>query len=160
MEEIIISFIIAILMGSLVIFIRLKGQKRPVVSAKKLILPPFFMSTGALMFIFPFFRVTSEEILESILIGLVFSIFLIKTSKFEIRDHQIYLKRSKAFPFILIGLLIIRLVMKLILSSSIHVGQLSGMFFILAFAMILPWRVAMYIEYKKLLSKLNPEVKM
>ncbi|WP_018664578.1 CcdC family protein [Heyndrickxia acidiproducens] len=158
MEGIVISFIVAILMGSLVIFVRLKGQHKPV-SAKKIIMPPIFMSTGALMFTVPYFRVTPAEVLEAFVVGLFFSIFLIKTSRFEVREDQIYLKRSKAFPFILIGLLLIRLAMKVLLSSSIQVGQLSGMFFLLAFGMILPWRVAMYMQYRKLLQNIDEGVR-
>jgi membrane protein CcdC involved in cytochrome C biogenesis len=143
------SSIVAICMGFFVLFIRMKAQKKPV-SAKKIILPPIFMSTGALMFIFPFFRVTLGELLEALTVGMLFSILLIKTSKFEIRDHDIYLKRSKAFAFILIGLLIVRIAAKSILSASIDYGALSGMFWILAFGMIVPWRIAMYIQYRRL----------
>jgi membrane protein CcdC involved in cytochrome C biogenesis len=74
---------------------------------------------------------------------------LIKTSKFEVRDEKIYILRSKAFIFILIGLMVIRLVAKLMLGSTIEIGVLSGMFFLLAFAMIVPWRIAMLYQYKK-----------
>lgn len=158
MEGIIISFIVAILMGSLVIFVRLKGQNKPV-STKKILLPPVFMSTGTLMFVVPYFRVTPAEVLEAFVVGMFFSIFLIKTSRFEVRDGNVYLKRSKAFPFILIGLLLIRLLMKVVLSSSIQIGQLSGMFFLLAFGMILPWRVAMYIQYRRLMQELDEGVR-
>ncbi|TMU87647.1 cytochrome c biogenesis protein CcdC [Bacillus sp. BHET2] len=143
------SSIVAICMGFMVIFIRMKAQKRPV-SGKKIILPPLFMSTGALMFLFPIFRVNVGEFLEAITVGMIFSLLLIKTSKFEIRENDIYLKRSKAFAFILIGLLLIRIVAKSILSTSIDYGELSGMFWILAFGMIVPWRIAMYVQYRKL----------
>jgi membrane protein CcdC involved in cytochrome C biogenesis len=143
------SSIVAICMGFMVIFIRMKAQKKPV-SSKKIILPPLFMSTGALMFLFPVFRVTFGEFLEAITVGMIFSILLIKTSKFEIRDNDIYLKRSKAFAFILIGLLLIRILAKSILSASIDYGELSGMFWILAFGMIVPWRITMYLQYRKL----------
>ena len=102
------------------------------------------------MFVFPFFRVTLAQIGEALLIGMLFSIVLIWTSKFEHKDGEIYLKQSKAFIFILIGLLIIRLVGKIILSSTIDVGALSGMFWILAFGMIVPWRIAMFIQFKKM----------
>lgn len=151
MTGIIISSLIAILMGTFVIFVRMKASNRPV-SPKKLLLPPVFMSTGFLMFVVPFFRVTFSELLEAIVVGMLFSILLIKTSRFEVRNSEIFLKRSKAFPFILIGLLILRIIFKLVLSTStsIQVGPLSGMFFLLAFGMILPWRVAMYLQYRKL----------
>ncbi|WP_198008248.1 CcdC family protein [Bacillus sp. SG-1] len=145
------SSIIAICMGFFVIFIRMRAQKKPV-TAKKIILPPIFMSTGALMFFIPMFRVTLAEVVEALVVGMIFSIFLIKTSSFEIRDNDVYLKRSKAFAFILIGLLLVRIAAKLILSNSIDYGQLSGMFWILAFGMIVPWRIAMFLQYKRLLN--------
>ncbi|KSU88969.1 hypothetical protein A2U94_10510 [Bacillus sp. VT 712] len=148
------STIFAVLMGSFIIFMRMKASEKPV-NAKKIILPPFFMSTGALMFIFPVFRVTGAEFLEALIVGLFFSLFLIKTSKFEVRDDDIYLKQSKAFTFIIIALLLIRVVMKLYLSSTIDVGALGGMFWILAFGMIVPWRIAMYRSYKKLEQQLQ-----
>lgn len=141
-------------MALFVIFIRMKSANKPA-TAKKIILPPIFMSTGALMFIHPMFRVTVGEFFEAILVGMVFSIFLIKTSNFEIRDNQIYLKRSKAFAFILIGLLIIRIILKSYLSNTIDIGELSGMFWILAFGMIVPWRIAMFLSYKKTRNKLD-----
>ncbi len=60
------------------------------------------MSTGALMFVHPTFRVTALECGEAIFIGALFSILLIKTSSFEVRGNEIYLQRSKAFVFILL----------------------------------------------------------
>lgn len=102
------------------------------------------------MYVFPMFRLTLSEMAEAIAVGLFFSIFLIKTSKFEVRGQDIYLKRSKAFIFILIGLLAVRIAFKSYLSQTIELGQLSGMFFLLAFSMIVSWRVAMYRSYKKL----------
>lgn len=146
---IIISTLFALGMGILVTTLRAKSAKRPA-SVKKILLPPLFMSTGALMFVFPFFRVTLAQLGEALLAGILFSIVLIWTSKFEYKDGEIYLKQSKAFIFILIGLLIIRVVGKIVLSSTIDVGALSGMFWILAFGMIVPWRIAMFIQFKKI----------
>ncbi|WP_226665530.1 CcdC family protein [Metabacillus litoralis] len=150
----VISSIVAVFMALFVLFIRMKSAKKPA-TAKKIILPPIFMSTGALMFIHPFFRVTGYQLIEALLVGMFFSIFLIKTSSFEIREDKIYLKRSKAFAFILIGLLIIRIVMKSFLSSHIDFGELSGMFWILAFGMIVPWRIAMFRSFQKVQNELN-----
>ena len=152
---VIVTSIGAIFMAIFAMFIRMKAAKKPA-SAKKILLPPVFMSTGALMYIFPEFRLSFMEIIESVIIGMLFSILLIKTSKFEIKDEEIYLKRSRAFMIILIGLLIVRIVAKSILSATIDFGELSGMFFLLAFSMILPWRIAMYRDFKKLYLKINP----
>ncbi|MFT8322796.1 MAG: cytochrome c biogenesis protein CcdC [Bacillus sp. (in: firmicutes)] len=154
MTPVILSSIIAVFMGVFVMFVRMKAAKKPV-SAKKIILPPIFMSTGAFMFFFPEFTVTGKEILEAAIVGMLFSILLIKTSNFEIKDNNVYLKRSRAFVFILFGLLAVRIIAKFILSSTIDIGQLSGMFWILAFSMIVPWRISMYFHYRKLSKQLN-----
>lgn len=154
MNMVAISSIGAVVMAVGVMFVRIKASAKPT-SAKKIVLPPIFMSTGALMYIYPPFRLTPAEIIEAILIGMFFSIFLIKTSKFEIRDEDIYLKRSKWFIVILVGLLVIRVIMKSVMSSEMPYTQLGGMFFLLAYFMILPWRIAMLMDYKKLYKQLH-----
>ncbi|PGP12564.1 hypothetical protein COA01_32630 [Bacillus cereus] len=151
-----ISSVIAICMAMVVMFIRLKAAKEPA-TLKKIVLPPIFMSTGAFMYLLPEFRLTTSEIIEAVLVGLFFSIFLIKTSKFEMREQDIYLQRSKAFIFILIGLIVVRLAFKSYLSQTIHLGQLSGMFFLLSFSMIVSWRIAMYRSFMKLKKKMVME---
>ena len=153
MLYLIFSIAFAFLMGIAVIIIRMKAQKFPV-NEKKIILPPFFMATGALMYVVPYFRLTGMEILESIILGVIFSSVLIWTSKFEVQGSEIYMKRSKAFPIILISLLVIRTVIKIFVSNTIDPGQLAGMFFLLAFSMIVPWRLAMLYIFKKLKKKI------
>ena len=143
------STVMAIIMGTFVMFVRMRAQKKPV-NARKIIIPPIAMSTGALMFIFEEFRVAPLQIVEATAIGLIFSTVLIATSKFEVRGGAIFLKRSKAFFFILVGLLVFRIVLKLIFSNSLDIGDLGGMFWILAFAMLVPWRIAMLWQFKKL----------
>nr|WP_295974353.1 cytochrome c biogenesis protein CcdC [uncultured Bacillus sp.] len=157
MNMVIATSIGAIFVAVFAMVIRMKAAKRPA-SVKKILLPPLFMSTGALMYLFPDFRLTPSEILESIMVGMLFSILLIKTSKFEIKEQSIYLKRSRAFVFILIGLLVIRISGKLVLSAAIDYGELSGMFFLLAFSMIVPWRIAMYRNYQKLYHEIHKSI--
>ena len=140
------SIVFAFLMGAVVIVIRMKAQQFPV-NEKKIILPPFFMATGALMYVVPYFRLTGMEMLESLILGVLFSTVLIWTSRFEVKDDNIYMKRSKAF-------LIIRTVIKIFISSEIDPGEIAGMFFLLAFCMIVPWRCAMLYKYKKLQKNL------
>lgn len=143
------STIMAIFMGTFVMVLRMRASKKPT-NEKKIIIPPIAMSSGAVMFLFEQFRVPPMQILEAAAVGVVFSTILIATSKFEVKGQDIYLKRSKAFAFILIGLLVFRIIAKMILSSSIDVGELAGMFWILAFAMLLPWRIAMLVQFIKI----------
>lgn len=148
------STVVAAFMAVTMIFVRLKAAKKPA-SIKKIILPPIFMSTGALMFIFPAFQIQWIQVLEALIVGMVCSIFLIKTSKFEIRGQAIYLIPSKSFVFILFGLLLFRIIIKLAIGSTISLGETSGMFFLLAFGMIATWRLSMLYKYLQLESKLK-----
>ena len=127
MAYLVFSIVFALFMGIVVIVIRMKAQKFPV-NEKKIILPPIFMSTGALMYVIPYFRLTGAEILESIILGVIFSSVLIWTSHFEVQGAEVYMKRSKAFPIILISLLIIRTIIKYLLVALL-MGEIGGMFF-------------------------------
>ncbi|MGO2108278.1 MAG: CcdC family protein [Staphylococcus equorum] len=153
MLYLVISIIFAFIIGLGAIFVRMKAQNFPV-NEKKIILPPFFMATGALMYVVPYFRLTGLEIVECIILGIAFSTILIWTSKFETQGSEIYMKRSKAFPIILISLLLIRTLLKIFISNKIDPGEIGGMFFLLGFSMIVPWRLAMLYKYKKLKSTL------
>lgn len=150
------SIAVSLVMVVVVNLVRVKNTKQPVV-AKKLILPPLFMATGAGMFILPIFRPTLPELLSAVVMGMLFSIILIKTSKFEVRDNQIYLQRSKLFLVALISLVTLRMIGKVILAETINIdpAQMSGMFFILAFSMLLPWRIGMYIKFRRLKRELD-----
>lgn len=143
------STIVATFMAITMIFVRMKTAQKPT-SAKKIILPPIFMSTGAFMFVIPTFRVHTLQVFEALIVGMIFAILLIKTTKFEKKHDDIYLVPSKAFILILFGLLTVRVIIKLIIGSTISFGETSGMFFLLAFGMILTWRIAMLYKYYRL----------
>ncbi|MET3682230.1 membrane protein CcdC involved in cytochrome C biogenesis [Alkalibacillus flavidus] len=145
--------IVAIIMASGMIVVRQRASRKPA-TAKKIILPPLFMSTGALMFLFPYFQIEWLLVLEAMAVGLLFSVVLILTSNFEIHDQHIYLKPSKALGIVLIGLLIIRIAWKLAIGESISVGETSAMFYLLAFAMLVTWRIGMLVKFMKLKSTL------
>ena len=152
----IFSLLIGILFAISIIIVRLKSSNQPT-NSRKILLPPFFMSTGFLMFLAPQVRVPIVELLGVFLVGVLCSILLVKTSKFSVHNGDIYLKRSKAFIFILVGLLVVRTVLKVVLEKdmNIDIGQTAGLFFTLAFGMLLPWRMAMYIMYKRLEKRIN-----
>lgn len=147
---------IAIFMAFMAFFIRMKAASKPA-TVKKIILPPMFMSTGFLMFLYEPAQISFLQVVEALAVGMFFSLFLVRTSKFEIRDEQIYLKKTKSFLFILIGLLTVRLILKYILGFHIDPMHLSGMFFIVAYGMIVPWRVSMYLGFKKLEQELKQQ---
>lgn len=145
--SLLVSIIITFIFGTGIIFIRMKASKRPT-NVKGILIPPIMMSTGALMFVIPYFWVTTLDIIEAVVLGLIFSVILIATTKFTAKDNFIYIKRTKAFPIILMALLLIRIFIKYWISGSVDVSELPGMFWIMAFAMIVPWRIAMYYQFK------------
>src|SRR5690625_3356531 len=135
-------------MATTMILVRMRASEKPA-SIKKIILSPLFMSTGSLMFLFSMFLLQFSDVLEALLVGIFFSFFLIKFSRFEIKNNEIYLIPSKAFIFILFGLLILRIIIKLIIGSNISFVEPSVMFFLLGFVMIFIWRIAMLLNYLK-----------
>nr|WP_120189982.1 cytochrome c biogenesis protein CcdC [Ammoniphilus oxalaticus] len=150
----VIATIGSILMAFIVLTIRLRRANRPT-SMKQIILPPLFMSTGSMMFLYPPTRVDAIFALESLFMGMILSIPLILTSKFELRGDQIFMKRSKAFAFILIGLLLVRLAAKVYVGEHVSLFETGGLFYLLAVGMIFPWRIAMAFRYRQLQRSLT-----
>ncbi|MBB6449204.1 membrane protein CcdC involved in cytochrome C biogenesis [Geomicrobium halophilum] len=153
----ILTTIGAVGMGTLAIFIRMKAIEKPA-SVKKIIIPPIMMSTGFLMFLYEPAQLPAPQIVAPLLLGIACSYLLIRTSHFEIRDGDIYMQRSKLFIFLLAGLLIVRVIVKLVIGEQIQLPQLAGMFFLLAYGMIAPWRIAMLILYRKEAQQLKSAV--
>lgn len=147
-----LGLLVPIVLAVFVIFLRMKRAKRPV-SAKSIILPPFFMATGFAMFLFPGTLTTPVIDLTAFLAGIVLAIPLILTSRFETVGEEIYLKPSKALFFILGGLLVVRIIIKLVVKDSFTALQTAGLFFLLAFGMLSTWRVAMLYMYRKITKK-------
>ncbi len=137
--------------ASAVIVWRLREVSRPV-SAPKIIMPPVGMSTGLAMFLYPPTRVPLAWAAAAFALGaLVLAIPLIVTSRLHLgHDGRVYVRRSRAFLWILIGLVAIRFALRGVIEHYISLPQTAGLFFLLAFGMILRWRVGMLLEYRRL----------
>ncbi|SEU24106.1 CcdC family protein [Paenibacillus sp. NFR01] len=141
------STLVALAMALMVIFIRLKASARPV-TLRKIWIPPLGMSTGFAMFVAPEVRFPWWWAVLAFLVGwFIFAYPLMRSTIFEERDGQIYAQRSKSFAFILLGLLLIRTLLHEFINRYVSIPQSGGLFFILAFGMILHWRVFMYKRY-------------
>lgn len=142
-------------MALLAIFVRTRASRRPATAAK-IIMPPLGMSTGFLMFVVPATRIPVLWGVAAFLAGAVlFSYPLIRSSKLEISAGQIYVQKSKQFIFVLLGLLLIRLALHSYIEEYISIPQTGALFFILAFGMLLPWRIAMFLRFRKLEAELG-----
>lgn len=136
---------------------RVRETKRAV-TPRSILIPPLAMSTGALMFVVPAARIPTSYALTAFLVGaLVFSVPLVRTSRLEIEGDAIVLRRSKAFLVILLGLVAIRLALRTYFEQYVSLIQTSGVFFMLAFGMILVWRLTMYRRYVALRARLVAE---
>ena len=63
------------------------------------------------------------------------------------------MRRSKAFLWILLGLVAVRLVARSWVEQYVDPLQTGALFFVLAFGMILHWRVRMYLQYRELTAE-------
>jgi len=141
-------------MALMALFLRIRSTKRPV-TVKGIIMPPLGMSTGFLMFLHPSTHFPFWWGLIAFVAGALFlATPLIWTSRFEAVNGKIYLKRSFSFIVILIALLSVRLLLHSYVEQYISIPQTAGLFFTLAFGMILPWRIGMYLRYRRLRDSL------
>lgn len=144
-------FIIGSLFGAAVVIgWRMREAQSPV-SLRKIVIPPLGMSTGFSMFLYPPARVPLTWAALALLLGaVVFAYPILRTSRLTLRDDGIYLKRSPAFLWLLIGLVAVRFALRGYLEQYIDPLQTGGLFFLLAFGMIARWRVGMLQEFRLL----------
>ncbi|MFH5182046.1 CcdC family protein [Paenibacillus sp. TAB 01] len=142
----------AMMTAVMAIVVRMRATDKPV-NAKKLLLPPVGMSTGFLMFVVPAMRIPLLWGIVAFAAGaLLFAYPLIRFSKLERRGAEVFLVRSKAFIFILVGLLAVRLLLRGVIEQYVTLPQTGAVFFVVAFGMLLPWRLAMYRKFRRLLA--------
>ena len=126
-------------------------EGRTAVTVKKLVMPPVGMATGFCMFLVPLFRVQWTWALAAFLIGaIVLAYPLLLTSSLRRDGDAIMMKRSSAFFAVVIVLAGVRYFARGYLDKFLTLEQTGGLFFILAFGMILRWRMHLLSMYKKL----------
>lgn len=141
----------AAILGFIVILLwRIREGQTPV-TAKKILIPPLGMATGFSMFIVPLFRIPWLWALVAFLIGAVLLAWpLVRTSRLHRVGGQIMMHRSKAFFIVIVVLALIRLLARNYVGRYITLEQTAGLFFVLAFGMIVRWRAQMYQQYRRL----------
>lgn len=126
-------------------------EGRTAVTARKILIPPMGMATGFSMFVVPAFRVPIVWAIGAFLIGAIALAYpLLLTSTLERRGDAIMTKRSGAFFSVVIALAAIRYIARGYFDSLLSIEQTGGLFFILAFGMILRWRMNMFLKYREL----------
>jgi membrane protein CcdC involved in cytochrome C biogenesis len=110
------------------------------------------------MFVARAFRIPWSWGVAAFLLGVfVFAYPLLATTRLTREGDVIMMQRSRAFIYILLGLAAVRLALRDYVGSIMSAPQTAGLFFILAFGMIVRWRSAMLVEYRELArSSLTP----
>jgi membrane protein CcdC involved in cytochrome C biogenesis len=126
-------------------------EARSAVSLRKIVIPPLGMATGFSMFFVPAFRIPWAWAGLAFAIGAVLLAWpLLLTTRLERQGEAIMMKRSGAFLAVLLVLAVIRFVARGYFNTILTAQQTAGVFFILAFGMIVIWRGKMLADYRRL----------
>jgi membrane protein CcdC involved in cytochrome C biogenesis len=138
-------------LGAAVVMAWRVREGRTAVTARKIVIPPLGMATGFSMFVVPAFRVPLLWVVCAFLLGAtVLTYPLLKTSRLVRDGDRIMMKRSNSFFLVVIVLALIRIFARTYIDRFIDIRQTGALFFVLAFGMILHWRVRMYFQYRRL----------
>jgi membrane protein CcdC involved in cytochrome C biogenesis len=133
-------------------------EVRTAVSLRKIIIPPLGMATGFCMFFVPAFRIPWAWAGLAFLIGAVALAYpLLLTTRLIRIGNAIMMKRSGAFLVVLFVLAAVRFLARGYFDTILTVQQSAGLFFILAFGMIVRWRAKLLIDFRKLTSEYSSE---
>jgi membrane protein CcdC involved in cytochrome C biogenesis len=129
-------------------------EGRTAVTARKLLIPPMGMATGFSMFFVPAFRFPLTWAIGAFLIGaIVLAWPLLATSSLRREGDAIMMKRSGAFFAVVIVLAAVRYFARGYFEAYLSLEQTGGLFFVLAFGMIVRWRLSLYLSYRALTSE-------
>ena len=126
-------------------------EGRSAVTIRKIVIPPLGMATGFCMFFAPTFRIPLEWAAGAFLLGAtVLAYPLLRTSRLVRDGEAIMMQRSNTFFLVIVALAVIRIVARTYIDRFLDINQTGAIFFVLAFGMILRWRMRMYFEYRAL----------
>jgi membrane protein CcdC involved in cytochrome C biogenesis len=128
-------------------------EGRTAVTARKLLFPPLGMATGFSMFFVPAFRFPWLWGVIAFLVGAILLAYpLLITSSLRREGDVIMMKRSGAFFAVVIVLAAIRYFARGYFDALLSLDQTGSLFFVLAFGMIVRWRVSLFRSYRSLMN--------
>jgi membrane protein CcdC involved in cytochrome C biogenesis len=126
-------------------------EGRTAVTLRKIIIPPLGMATGFCMFLVPAFRIPLLWAICAFLIGAALLAYpLLRSSRLVQDGETIMMQRSNSFFLIVIALAMVRMLARGYIDTFMNMNQTAALFFVLAFGMILRWRLSMFLEYRQL----------
>ena len=143
--------LLASLVGASAVLVWRVQEGRTAVTTKKILIPPLGMATGFCMFLAPEFRFPLLWAVCAFLLGaVVFAYPMLRTSRLIRDGNVIMMQRSNVFFGVVIVLAAIRILAHSYIDKYVDVKQTAALFFVLAFGMILHWRLRMFFEYRRL----------
>jgi len=145
--------LLASLAGALAVMVWRVQEGRTAVTTKKILIPPIGMATGFSMFFVRDFRIPLLWAACAFVLGAVVLAYpLLRTSRLVRDGEVIMMQRSNVFFVVVIILAAIRILAHSYIDKYVDVRQTAALFFVLAFGMILRWRMRMYFQYRQLTS--------
>src|SRR6266568_780798 len=149
-----ISSIVGSLVGLFAVTMWRLREARSAVSLKKIVIPPLGMATGFCMFFVPAFRIPWAWAGLAFVIGAAALAWpLLLTTRLERQGDAVMMKRSSAFLIVILVLAAIRFVARGYFDTILTAEQTAGIFFILAFGMILVWRAKLVVDFRNLTAE-------
>jgi membrane protein CcdC involved in cytochrome C biogenesis len=146
--------ILTSIVGALAVLAWRVREGRTAVTFRKIVIPPLGMATGFSMFIVPAFRIPLLWAACAFLIGATILAYpLLRTSRLIHDGKAIMMQRSNAFFLVVIALAVIRILARTYIDRYLTLNQTAGLFFVLAFGMIVRWRLRMLREYHQITSE-------
>jgi membrane protein CcdC involved in cytochrome C biogenesis len=141
----------AAVLGALAVLVwRMHESRRPV-SLRSLLVPPLGMSTGFSMFAVHAFRVPWTWGISAFVLGAaLFAQPVIHTSRLTRQGDVVLMRRSPWFLVIILVLAALRLALREYVGTFMTPQQTAGLFFIVAFGMIVRWRSSLFFQYQRL----------
>lgn len=121
------------------------------VTVRGIVAPPLGMSTGLAMFLAPATRVPWTWAASAFLLGaLVLALPVLRTSRLVRDGEAVRVRRSRAFVWILLGLVAVRFGLRAWVERFVTPLQTGGLFFLVAYGTVVRWRAGMLLAYLRL----------
>jgi membrane protein CcdC involved in cytochrome C biogenesis len=121
-------------------------EARTAVSLRKIVIPPLGMATGFSMFLVPWAWAALAFAIGAVALAWP----LLLTTRLERQGDAVMMRRSSAFLAVILVLAAIRFAARGYFNTILTGQQTAGVFFILAFGMIVIWRAKMLMDFRRL----------
>ena len=144
-------YVVTSLLGAALVLSWRARETRTPVTVPKIIIPPLGMSTGLFMFLVEETRVPLAWAAVALGVGAtLFAWPLSRSSKLTRVGDEVLMQRSQAFLWILLALVAVRFALRAWIEQYVSTPQTGALFFLLAWAAIVRWRVTMLVEFLRL----------